>query len=105
MELLDLQQHKTTIYITTGFTAGFMILLTCLSKKQRCLKPRHCKIILHCQILYSQRWAQIKKYMLQQSLSFCGCTVYYRIICSDRVTGMSFIVSFTLTKSMLISVF
>lgn len=43
MELLDRQQHKTTIYITAGFTAGFMILLTCLSKEQSCLKLRHCK--------------------------------------------------------------
>lgn len=34
MALLDLQQHETTIYITTGFMAGFMILLTCLSKRQ-----------------------------------------------------------------------
>lgn len=43
MELLVLQQHKTTIYITTAFTAGFMIPLTCLYVRQSPLKPRRCK--------------------------------------------------------------
>lgn len=76
MELLDLQQHKTTIYITAGFTAGFMILLTCLSKKQRCLKPRHCKNTLH-PVGFSEEWAQIKSiYILQQSVSVCARAVY-----------------------------
>lgn len=38
MELLDLQRHKTTIYITAGFTLGFMVLLNqflSLSRKKK----------------------------------------------------------------------
>lgn len=42
MELLDRQRHKTTIYITAGFTLGFMALLTCFSlfrEKKKAARP------------------------------------------------------------------
>lgn len=43
MEPLDLQRHKTTIYITGGFTLGFMALLTCLWREEgkRTVAQRH----------------------------------------------------------------
>lgn len=81
MELLDPQQHKTTIYITTGFTAGFMILLTCLSEKLCRLKPRHSKNILRSVRFSTVRDGLQIKWTPQPSSSFWGCTVCYWIIC------------------------
>lgn len=54
MEPLDLQQHKTTIYITAGFVAGFIVLLTRLSKRQRCLRRHAVKYVALCSIFLSQ---------------------------------------------------
>lgn len=102
MELLDLQQHKTTIYITAGFTAGFMILLTCLSKKQRCLKPRHCKNTLH-PVGFSEEWALIK---VKSIYIYCNnlyqpvlaLYIFFWIICWGECDLNAFIISFILTK-------
>ncbi len=78
MELLDLQQHKTTIYITTGFTTGFMILLTCLSKKAALSEAQIYKNTLHS-VGFSEEEDELrhKVYSLQQALLLRACNICY----------------------------